>query len=144
VRAITDRYRAVWQQLGQAATTIPKLGMQRQLVLADTDEAAERLAQRAFRSFRDSFRYLWARNADPLADHLLPEDFALVEQHGEALAGSPDKVCRILLDQARAAGVNYFVCRFAWGDLTRAEIEHSLSLFVREVMPALREIAPPV
>ena len=143
VRAITDRYRAIWSQLGQPAAAIPKLGMQKQLLLADTDEAAERVARRAFRSFRDSFRYLWARNADPLADHLLPEDFAHVEQHGQALAGSPEKVRRVLLEQARAAGVNYFVCRFAWGDLTLAEIEHSLSLFVREVMPTLSELAPP-
>ena len=32
---------------------------------------------------------------------------------------------------------------YAWGDLTLAEIQHSLSLFVREVMPALGELAPP-
>jgi alkanesulfonate monooxygenase SsuD/methylene tetrahydromethanopterin reductase-like flavin-dependent oxidoreductase (luciferase family) len=143
VRAITDRYRAVWAELGQAPATIPKLGMQKQLVVAETDAEAERLAQRAFRSFRDSFRYLWVRNEDPLADHLLPEDFALVEQHGEALAGSPDKVRRVLVEQAREAGVNYFVCRFAFGDLTLTETRRSLNLFIREVMPALREIAPP-
>jgi alkanesulfonate monooxygenase SsuD/methylene tetrahydromethanopterin reductase-like flavin-dependent oxidoreductase (luciferase family) len=143
VRAIADRYRAVWAELGQPSASIPRIGMQRQLLLAATDTEAERLARRAFRSFRDSFRYLWVRHDDPLADHLLPEDFALVEQHGEALAGSPEKVRRILVEQARAAGVNYFVCRFAWGDLTLPEVQRSLQLFVREVMPALREIVSP-
>ena len=118
------------------------LGMQRQLVVAPSDEAARRVAQRGFKTFRDSFRWLWARNGDPLADQLLPEDFALVEQHGEALAGSPETVRRKLIEQAGQAGVNYFVCRFAFGDLTRAEIEQSIRLFAREVMPELRATKP--
>jgi alkanesulfonate monooxygenase SsuD/methylene tetrahydromethanopterin reductase-like flavin-dependent oxidoreductase (luciferase family) len=142
IRAITDRYREVWRSLGHATGSEPRLGMQRQLVIAPTDDEARAIARRGFGKFRESFRWLWARHGDPLADQLLPEDYMLVEQHGEALAGSPETVCGRLVEQAAQAGVNYFVCRFAWGDLTRAEIEQSTRLFAREIMPVLRNTEP--
>jgi hypothetical protein len=36
------------------------------------------------------------------------------------------------------AGANYFVGQFAFGDLTLDETLHSIDLFAREIMPALR------
>jgi alkanesulfonate monooxygenase SsuD/methylene tetrahydromethanopterin reductase-like flavin-dependent oxidoreductase (luciferase family) len=142
IRAVTDRYRAVWRELGHAAGTMPKLGMTRQIVIADTDEEAARVARRAFRLYRQSFVSLWERRRDPLAAVLMPEDYAAVEQHGEALAGSPETVRRVLLQQVADAGANYLVSRFAFGDLSLAESQRSLQLFVQEVMPALRAAVP--
>jgi alkanesulfonate monooxygenase SsuD/methylene tetrahydromethanopterin reductase-like flavin-dependent oxidoreductase (luciferase family) len=139
IRAVTDRYRQRRAASGAAAGPEPLLGMQRQIVIADTDEEAQRIARRAFRSFHQSFTWLWRRNKDPLADLLLPEDFSAVERHGEAIAGSAATVRRALARQVREAGVNYFICRFAFGDLSLAEMRRSVELFANEVMPALRE-----
>ena len=43
----------------------------------------------------------------------------------------------ILLRQLSESGANYFVCRFAFGDLTFDEAQHSLRLFVDHAMPAM-------
>jgi hypothetical protein len=45
-----------------------------------------------------------------------------------------------LAQQIGTAGVNYLLCRFAFGDTTLAESTNSLELFARHVMPALRSI----
>ena len=140
IRAVTDRYRAVWQELGHGRAALPKLGMTRQLVIADTDEEAARIARRAFKLYRSNFVSLWERRGDPLAAVLMPEDYAAVEQHGEALAGSAETVRRTLLKQVTEAGTNYLVCRFAFGDLSFEESRRSLRLFVENVMPGLRPV----
>ena len=143
IRAVTDHYRSVrgtGPDAAGRASGEPLLGMQRQLVIAETDEEARRIARRAFLVFRENFTWLWKRNDDPLADMLLPEDFDAVERHGEALVGSPATVRQVLAAQMRAAGANYLVCRFAFGDLSLAEMLRSVRLFASEVMPALREL----
>ena len=141
VRAIVDRYRETWSESEHRHRPEPKLGLMRQLVIADTDEEARRIAKRSFRVFRRSFAYLWELNQDPLANMLLPDDFDAVQEHGEALAGSPETVRRVLIEQARASGANYFVCRFAFGDLSLGEILQSIKLFTTQVMPAMRQSA---
>ncbi len=143
IRAVTDHYRSVHRAHLTSVTGEPLLGMQRQLVIAETDAEAQQIARRSFRVFRDNFTWLWKHHGDPLAEKLLPEDFGDVERHGEALAGSPATVRRVLAEQARDAGVNYIVCRFAFGDLSLAEITRSVRLFSAEVMPALRELPEP-
>ena len=37
--------------------------------------------------------------------------------------------------QIDVAGLNYFVCRFAYGDLSFEEASESFDLFANEVMP---------
>jgi hypothetical protein len=38
-----------------------------------------------------------------------------------------------------AAGANYFISQFSFGDLGHEEVLHSAGLFVREMLPAARE-----
>jgi hypothetical protein len=54
------------------------------------------------------------------------------------LCGSPPTVTEIIRKQMSEAGADYFVGQFAFGDLTLDETLHSIDLFAREVMPALR------
>lgn len=136
-RQIADAYWATWRNAG--GTDTPKVGLMRQIVVADTDEEAQAIARRSHRRFRESFLYLWQRYSDPMGEMLLPEDYHQVEASGSALAGSPDRVRAVLKQQiAEAGGVNYLLCRFALGDQTFAETVRSVELFAREVMPALR------
>ena len=143
IRTATDRYRATWRDSAPIGAAEPLLGMTRQLVIAPTDAAALSIAKRAFSVFRRSFSYLWHLNGDPLADHLLPDDFEAVQQHGEALCGSPETVARELELQLQESGANYLVCRFAFGDLTSEEMMQSVNLFASEVMPALTAVPAP-
>lgn len=143
VRACIDRYRATWQEIATPGAAAPLMGLTRQLVVAPTDAAAHGIARRAFAEFRRNFVWLWERNNDPLASFLLPEDFEAVQQHGEALAGSPETVARVLCEQLEESGANYMVCRFAWGDLSEAEMLQSVDLFASRVMPALSAIGAP-
>jgi alkanesulfonate monooxygenase SsuD/methylene tetrahydromethanopterin reductase-like flavin-dependent oxidoreductase (luciferase family) len=137
VRACVQSYRAVWQQGAAPGAEERLMGLTRQLVIAPTDAAALQVAKRAFAEFRRNFVWLWERNNDPLASYLLPEDFEAVQQHGEALAGSPETVARVLREQLEESGANYLVCRFAFGDLNEAEMLQSMDLFASRVMPSL-------
>jgi len=51
-------------------------------------------------------------------------------------------VIDLLRRQLAESGATYLVVRFGYGDLSLAESLHSLELFQRQVMPALRESVP--
>ena len=44
-----------------------------------------------------------------------------------------------LRTRLKKAGANYCINRFAFGDLSLAELVRSLELFVSDVLPALRQ-----
>jgi hypothetical protein len=67
-----------------------------------------------------------------------PESFDALMQNGLGVAGAPDKVLTFLAEQLQDCGANYFVGQFAFGDLTLAEMQRSVALFTRDVMPGLR------
>jgi alkanesulfonate monooxygenase SsuD/methylene tetrahydromethanopterin reductase-like flavin-dependent oxidoreductase (luciferase family) len=56
---------------------------------------------------------------------------------GFAVAGTPAQVRDVLAAQVAETGINYFLCRAAFGDLSYAQTLRSVELFAREVMPAL-------
>jgi alkanesulfonate monooxygenase SsuD/methylene tetrahydromethanopterin reductase-like flavin-dependent oxidoreductase (luciferase family) len=68
------------------------------------------------------------------------EDFDAVLKNGQAIVGSPDTVREMLAAQASEAGLNYFLLRFAFGDLTLDESMRSIKLFAERVQPALEEV----
>jgi alkanesulfonate monooxygenase SsuD/methylene tetrahydromethanopterin reductase-like flavin-dependent oxidoreductase (luciferase family) len=135
VRKITDRYRVEWGAAGHAGP-LPFMAINRFLVLADSDDEAAAIAERAYDHWHTSFYRLWVVHGTAPNNVAYPRTFAEVEQMGYGIAGSPAKVRAMLLAQAEEAGINYLVCRFAFGDLTLAESQRSLDLFTRGVMPA--------
>ena len=50
------------------------------------------------------------------------------------VAGTPDTIRRYL-DEYLTTGANYFVCAFHFGNMPSSIAEHSIELFVNEVMP---------
>ena len=56
---------------------------------------------------------------------------------GYIVAGSPATVRERLKRDNDVAGINYCLCRLAFGDLSFEESKRSVELFSREVMPAL-------
>ncbi|HEY6967202.1 MAG TPA: LLM class flavin-dependent oxidoreductase [Burkholderiales bacterium] len=140
VRVITDRYRAHWARKGNAAARLPFLGMTRHVVIADSDAEAMRLARRAYARWWESFNYLWALHGRKPPFTTYTGDFDAVLANGQAIVGSPDTVRETIAAQAKAAGLNYFLLRFAFGDLSLAESMRSVDLFASRVQPALEEV----
>jgi len=135
-RAITDRYRAEWAALGHAPETIPFMAVNRHIVMAETDREALETARPAYRQWRASFMKLWNRHNMqlPNANALFPEEFDEAEATGRAVAGAAPKVRDFLAREIADGGINYLLCRFAFGSLTREAAERSLTLFTRHVM----------
>ena len=135
--AIAERYRAEWAAAGKPAEAMPLVGMNRHIVIADSDAEAIAIARRAYRHWYDNFFCLFRKHNTRPPFALYPETFEEFEQMGFGVAGSPGKVRDALVAQAAEARINYLVCRLAFGDLSLAESMRSTELYARAVMPAL-------
>ena len=137
-----DRY---WAEAAQAisegggrARADALIGVSRFVVVADTDEQALAIAERAWPRFYDNFYKLWRRHGTEPARLKLATDFAGMVAAGQGVAGSPQTVIDALGRQARDGRLNYLVGQFMFGDLPHDAALRSVGLFAGEVMPALR------
>jgi alkanesulfonate monooxygenase SsuD/methylene tetrahydromethanopterin reductase-like flavin-dependent oxidoreductase (luciferase family) len=131
-----ERFRTVWRAT-QNDAPLPKLGLGRFIVVAETDEAALALARRAYPKWHDAFTYL-PRMHGYAQRHPRPADFDTLMAVGQGVAGSPASVATWLRHEVDETGANYIVGQFAFGDLTSAEFTRSVELFAAHVMPALQ------
>jgi alkanesulfonate monooxygenase SsuD/methylene tetrahydromethanopterin reductase-like flavin-dependent oxidoreductase (luciferase family) len=136
-RAISDKYRKDWSELGRAAADLPMIGITRHVVVADTDARAKDIARRAYPRWRQAIDFLWRRsNADFTLKEIYPPDFDSLERIGHGVAGSPATVRNYLDDLQRDADINYVLCQMTFGDMAESDAAQSLTLFGREVIPA--------
>ncbi len=138
VRAFVDRYRAEWLAQGKPAEGSPLLGLSRHVVVGDTDAEAVTAARRAFRLWYAALEHLWRKNGVGLPRQLIPAAFDDAVAGGYIVAGAPGTVRDRMRRDNDMAGINYCLCRMAFGDLSYDESRRSIELFAREVMPALR------
>jgi alkanesulfonate monooxygenase SsuD/methylene tetrahydromethanopterin reductase-like flavin-dependent oxidoreductase (luciferase family) len=136
-KAATDRYRAVWRECNGDAP-VPKLGIGRFVVVADTDEKALAIANRAYPLWHTSFNWLFKRHGSS-PSRQRPDDYKGVIAVRQGIAGSPSRVADWLQEEVETTGINYIVGQFAFGDVSLAECQRSISLFAEKVMPALRK-----
>jgi alkanesulfonate monooxygenase SsuD/methylene tetrahydromethanopterin reductase-like flavin-dependent oxidoreductase (luciferase family) len=131
---IFEDYQAKLDKLGKLGPNAPFWGLARQVVVADTDAEAERIAERAWKRFVHSFNWL--------VDHLGREPFPIAQEFpgavemGLAFAGSPASVRDFLARARDEAGISYMALEIAFGDITEEEAGRSAELFATEVMPA--------
>jgi alkanesulfonate monooxygenase SsuD/methylene tetrahydromethanopterin reductase-like flavin-dependent oxidoreductase (luciferase family) len=137
-RAITDRYRAAYQA-PPGGGEYPKLGLNRFLMIAETEAEALAIGRRAYRRWYANFMKLWIEHNMPPTNVSYPAELDGQIANGVAVVGKPQQVTGKLRAQIAESGANYLVTRFAYGDMTLAESLHSLELFQRHVMPSLRE-----
>ena len=137
VRQVTDGYRRGWAEAGQDADALPLMGMTRTIVVADTDGEAMAIARRAHRRWHQSFMQLWNKHGTRPINAFYPDNFDEVQQAGFGIAGTPASVLAALKAQVTETGINYLVCRLAFGDMALSESQRSLDLFARHVMPEL-------
>ena len=134
MRSITDRYRQEWQ--GDDSDNAPLMGLTRHIVIAEDRDEAWDIARRAYKPWRAGFMRLWDRAGIPLPNFSLPLDFDDFAAEGKAIAGTPDEVAAGVQAQIAESGINYFLCRFAFGDVTLEEASRSLDLFQAHMMDA--------
>lgn len=141
VRAITDQYRAHWSALGHAPEAIPSMGVSRHVVVAETDAEALACARRAYKLWYAHLMHLWVLHGTKPLTLAFPDNFDDAQRAGLGIAGSPDTVRAWIAAAAEETGVNYFVCRLAFGDMRLEESLRSTRLLGRDVLPALQETA---
>lgn len=113
----------------------PRFGVLRHVLVADTDAAAFELAEAAFTSHYANFVWLWEKLGMEQAPK--PDLQQLVDER-LFFVGSPETVAEQAGSLVEETGVNYLASAFGWGDLDREAMLHSIDLFDREVIPAIR------
>lgn len=135
-RTTTDLFRERWAQLGRPEAELPHLGMNRHIVLADTEIEALRVAERAFTRFRDSFNHLWNVRGLPVPPVYTAESYREWLEQGGAFAGTPEGARQFLAEQIEVGAVNYMTMDVAFGGITFEEASRTATLLATEVMPA--------
>jgi alkanesulfonate monooxygenase SsuD/methylene tetrahydromethanopterin reductase-like flavin-dependent oxidoreductase (luciferase family) len=131
-RKVVDGYKEAWKMApGATGRKMPRVGITRHIYVGESDEQAERRGLFGLRGFYDKLVYLWRKY-----DVSNPSLTEATHRNTETLiAGTPTTVREKIEQQVEESGANYFVARFAYGDLTHEESVRSLELFTREVMP---------
>jgi alkanesulfonate monooxygenase SsuD/methylene tetrahydromethanopterin reductase-like flavin-dependent oxidoreductase (luciferase family) len=118
-------------------------GSTRRIIIAETDEKARALAERAWPAYQANFRATDLRvggRAGPPARDEPDGDYAASAERGGVAFGSASTVKDILLKYLDRLGPNhtYFAPAFQWGDITHDEAKRTMEMFVSDVMPALK------
>jgi alkanesulfonate monooxygenase SsuD/methylene tetrahydromethanopterin reductase-like flavin-dependent oxidoreductase (luciferase family) len=137
VRAISDALRAAWAATGEEEAACPFMGLARQLIVAESDGEARRLAMRVWPHFATNFN--WLVNRLGMEPFPFPQDFDGAVQIGIAFAGSPDTVRQWMRAAEAEAGIDYMLVEMVFGDMTTEEATRSITLFGREVIPAFAD-----
>ena len=120
----------------------PKVGILRQVVVADTDDEALAATRTAHGDWYHSITKLWHDHNDHNVDGLFAWETST--QYETILFGSPARVREQMERLVEASGCNYVICAFTWGTLPHEQTLHSLRLFVEEVIPAFSGSAAPM
>jgi alkanesulfonate monooxygenase SsuD/methylene tetrahydromethanopterin reductase-like flavin-dependent oxidoreductase (luciferase family) len=117
------------------------IGINRHIVIADTDAEALRIAKPAHERYYDSLTKLWRENVQgPVVAASSKKDVEEEMQAGSTIVGSPDTVRAEIERQIKAIGLNYMLCGFIFGGMTLADAMRSQSLFATEIMPKLSHL----
>ena len=134
VRVIADGFRQEWRKSAHAKDPLPKIGMSRHIVVGKTDQEAKDAARAAYRQWYDNLLYLWRIN-DIKIPLNFPDNADDAMKAGLCLAGSSETVRSQMSDEIEASGINYLVCRLAFGNLTLEQSLQSVALLQHEIMP---------
>jgi luciferase family oxidoreductase group 1 len=113
-------------------------GINRKVLVADTDAEAVRLAEPAFKMWHGNLTKLARENAGGPVDAI--HEIASLKKsmdEGVFIVGSPETVRREVEAQIKAMNCNYMGIAFHFGALTMAEVKRSMTLFANEVMAKL-------
>ena len=142
VRQHVDAYWQTWaahrQEPGRLNSHVaePKVGIVRQVFVADTDNEALAATRAAHGDWYHSITKLWHDHDDHSVDGLFAWEPAM--QGETILFGTPARVREQIARLLEVSGCNYMICAFAWGTFPHQQTLRSLRLFAEEVMPAFQ------
>ena len=129
---IISSYKEAWNASpGSSGKKMPKAGITRFIYVGDSDRQAQERGAFGSRKFYESLVYLWRKynaNAMSLEEVIRSAEATLI-------TGTPATVRARIEQELEESGANYYVPRFAYGNLTHEESVRSLELFTNEVMP---------
>jgi len=134
------QYRELWARhrndtdRHNAHVAKPHLAKTQHLVIADTEAEAEKLGLRAYETWASHIHYLTRKAGRP--DVHKTEPYA-PDSAQPLITGTPASVAPKLQAMVEAAGINYLLCIFSFGDLPPAAALRSLELFASQVMPRI-------
>ena len=147
------RYDELWDQSRRAPDPLnphverPVVASSQYVCIAETDEEARRIGERALGVLGAFLARSVGREPPHLQDPDRPEPptplVKAVQSRapGVLVCGSPETVRDHYVAVAAEGAVDAIVINVPFGDLTFAEAERTLDLFVAEVMPAVRTAA---
>lgn len=135
VRKTTDRFKAEWLNSPFAEEALPLVGMSRHIVIGRTEKEAIETAEPAYRKWWSSLLHLW-RLHDIQIPINFPEDFEEARAAKHCIVGTVQSVRDTLGSEIEEAGVNYLLCRIAFGDLPKEVSMQSAAFMRSEIMPA--------
>ena len=143
VGAPAAKARPVFQRYIEEAALTPDtavvsvcMGINRYIIVGESDQAALDIAHRAWGVFYSSFIKLWHRHGGTPGIRL-PEDFSQLRESGFAVVGSAATVRDALAVQLEESGANFLSGSFIFGDMSFEEASRSVQRFALDVMPAL-------
>ena len=124
------------------------IGVMREIVVADTDVEARRIAKPAHDHLYANQTFLRREHAAgrigevPVA--VTPTtragQFGDAIAEGSTIVGTPETVRAAIARQVEELGINYLIGYFMFGTMTLADALRSLRLFAAEVMPKLADL----
>jgi alkanesulfonate monooxygenase SsuD/methylene tetrahydromethanopterin reductase-like flavin-dependent oxidoreductase (luciferase family) len=148
VRQHVDMYWQTWEAHRHESGRLnghvaaPKVGILRQVCVADTEDEALAATRAAHGGWYRSITKLWHAHDDHSIDGLFAWEPAI--QGETILFGTPARVREQLARVLEVSGCNYVIGAFAWGTLPHEQALRSLHLFAEEVMPAFAGRTAPV
>ncbi|HXX45193.1 MAG TPA: LLM class flavin-dependent oxidoreductase [Candidatus Acidoferrales bacterium] len=135
-RTTIDAFRGTWNSAhGGKGLKMPRAGVARNLYVGENDRDARERGMFGNKGFYESLVYLWRKYH---ATHSTLED-VLRASESTLYTGTPAAVRARIEEDLEISGADYFMARFAYGDLTHEESMRSLELFIHEVMPHFRK-----
>jgi alkanesulfonate monooxygenase SsuD/methylene tetrahydromethanopterin reductase-like flavin-dependent oxidoreductase (luciferase family) len=127
MRPLVEQFQAEWSALGKQRETIPRIGVTRHVVVAETEKEARNIAVRAYRPWHRNMAVLWEQRGVPFPlQGELADEFDVLQHHGVGFAGTPAQARDYVAAQVEGSGINYFVCDMAFGDITLGEAKRSV------------------
>jgi len=139
VRKVTDQFRDAWVQCAHGSEPLPKIGMSRHIVIADTEKEAVAAAAPAYEMWFSSLLHLW-RIHEIQIPISFPEKFSDARDEGHCIVGTADQVRDTLAEEIETAGINYLMCRLAFGSLPVEQSLQSVACMQNDIMPALAHL----
>ncbi len=138
-------FKAAFKERGGAMVPSPHfkegvaIGVNRHVVIADTDAEARRIAEPAHEMYHASLTKLWRENqtTTPVASVSVSSLDQAVDS-GAVIVGSPDTVRAEIERQITELGCNYMIFGMFFGNIAYEHAMRSLDLMAKEVIPKIR------